>query len=138
MRGNEHLEFQYQLKEGTKTSYYLESGIENILPKRICITRGEFAATSGRIKEKSGQIKATFTKSESSPYKIGKGSIHSTIYKPLKNECRILGTGDIQGTNDLLIFESIDSWHKIKIHLFPGGLFNEVELLKAVMKNPLP
>ncbi len=138
MQGIRHLIFTYQRKPGTATSYYLFSGEKNYLPKRICITRQEFAPITGRPKLKAGQLKATFTKSEDSIYKNGKGSIHSTIFAPFKPFPTIIGTGDLQGTLDLLVFQSVDDWQKIDVHLFINGLFYESQLINEIMKKPLP
>lgn len=138
MQGIRHLTFTYQRKEGTATSYYLVSGEPEYLPKRICITRQEFAPISGMPKIKAGQLKATFTRSENSIYKNGKGSIHSTIYAPIKPFPTIIGTGDLQGTRDLLVFQSLDEWQNINVHLFINGLFSDSQLINELMKKPLP
>ena len=138
MQGIRHLIFTYQRKAGTATSYYLVSGEPEYLPKRICITKHEFTQIAGRPKLKAGQLKATFTKAENSIYKNGKGSIHSSIYALLKPCPTIIGTGDLEGTRDLLVFQSLDEWQKINVHLFINGLFSESQIIDEIMKKPLP
>lgn len=138
MQGIRHLSMTYQLKEGTSTSYYFKEGDQGYLPKRLCITPYEFAPIVGLPKQRAGQIKGTFTITENSNYKEINKSIHSTIYAPLKPLPGIIGTGDIKGTKDLLVFQSNDDWSLFTIHLFIGGLFYEPILIEDVMKKPLP
>lgn len=138
MEGIKHLSMNYQLKPGTSTSYYFKSGDAGYLPKRICITTKEFAPINGKPKQKAGQLKATFTRQEESIYKRGAGSIHSSIFALIKPEPSIIGTGDIAGTRDLLVFQSLKQWDEITIHIFIDGLFYEVELIREILKKPLP
>ncbi len=137
MQGITHHQYHYDRKAGTFTSYYLVEPTESLLPKRLCITRREFTRIAGNRKQQAGQLKATYTKNEHSNYKQGKGSIHSTIYAPLQNIPGCIGTGDLQGTKDLLIFQSSDDWQSITIHLFIEGKFYERELIEDVTKKPL-
>ncbi|MBK7683658.1 MAG: hypothetical protein IPJ26_14845 [Bacteroidetes bacterium] len=129
MQGIRHLSMTYQLKEGTSTSYYFKDGDQDYLPKRLCITPHEFAPVFGLPKQRAGQIKGTFTIAESSIYKEIAKSIHSTIFAPIKPKPSIIGTGDIRGTKDLLVFQSNDEWSTFTIHLFIGGLFYESTLI---------
>lgn len=138
MQGIRHLSMTYQLKDGTKTSYYFIGGDEGILPKRICITHHEFTPVSGLPKQRAGQLKGTFTIAENSIYKDIAKSIHSTIFALMKPKPSIIGTGDIRGTKDLLVFQSIDEWTTFTIHLFVDGLFHEQHCIEEVLKKPLP
>jgi hypothetical protein len=137
MEGIIHHQYSYQLKPGTTTSYYLIGNESGLLPKRLCFTKQEFAPITCSRKQLTGQMKATFTKAESSVYKKGKGTIHTSIWTLIEPKASIIGTGDIQGTKDLLIFQSFNNWETIIIHLFIDGLFREKELINHVMKKPL-
>lgn len=129
MQGIRHLSMTYQLKEGTSTSYYFKDGDQDYLPKRLCITSHEFAPIVGMPKQRAGQMKGTFTIAENSIYKNIAKSVHSTIFAPIKPKPSIIGTGDIRGTKDLLVFQSNDEWSTFTIHLFIGGLFYESTLI---------
>jgi hypothetical protein len=132
----------YQLKEGTKTSYYYQSGI-NTLPGRIGFNKFEFVETkrTGRNLHKSkAQLKATFKKSESSLYKKFKPfTIHTNIWQ-FPEYILFIGYGSIGisdkigkiiDTNDLIIiFSSSSSWKELEIHIFPGMLMNLEEVLQ--------
>ncbi|MFN8153786.1 MAG: hypothetical protein U0Y08_05800 [Bacteroidia bacterium] len=88
------------------------------------------------VKYSVGQLKATFTKGESSTYKVGHGVIHSTIYQ-LKNPVSgIIGTGDLRGTRDLLIFRDGEKAGEISISIYPGGLYHEAEIIQELMMKP--
>lgn len=128
----------YQLKPGTKTSYYFKKGDSGILPTRICITPSEFAPIKGKPKQKAGQMKATFKRYEESVYKNGKGTIHSTIFAPIQHAPAIIGTGDLQGTQDLLVFEAADGWREIIVHLYVKGLLNIQHIINDLLKKPRP
>jgi len=68
-----HLQYLYELKQGTKTSYYLPAGARGILPARIGITKESFSMIHqtgrGHLEKLTGQIKATFKKNDESIYK---------------------------------------------------------------------
>ena len=127
----------YQLKAGTSTSYYLRYG-ESILPSRISIAFDEFTAIQSRkLPElKVGQMKGRFKVLEVSPYSRGNREIHTTIWKPENNfNGAIIGTGDLQNTSCLLIFEKTDQPDIINIHLYPDGKFNKSQILPYINKN---
>lgn len=137
MEGNRHLTLVYQQKADAPTSYYLQSGEKGILPNRICITQNQFADVKSKIKRNPrGQMKATFKKSESSQYCNNTRTLHSNIYPLQSSTSAIIGTGDIRGTNDLLIFEDRSGgyWKEIVIHIFPGAKFKVSIIIHSYFK----
>ena len=88
----------------------------------------------GHLEKLTGQIKATFRKNEESVYKKHKPyNVHSTIFD-IPNFPVFAGYGDIgcsnaegktEGTGDLLILHSSDSWKTLSIHIFRGMLFQK-------------
>jgi hypothetical protein len=133
-----HLHFRYELKPGTSTSYYLTAGANGILPSRIGITRQTFAQIKqtgrGHLEKLTGQLKATFKKNDQSIYKKQKPFwIHTSIYE-IQAFPVFAGYGDIgitngsgktEGTGDLLILHSSDSWKTLSVHIFRGMLFQK-------------
>lgn len=137
MTGKRHPILVYKRKEDAPTSYYLIEGNKDIFPARVCINRFPFAPIHGvKKKQAIGQFKATFKKCESSAYRNDKGTLHTSIWKPIRAIPGLLGTGDIRGTDDLLLFFSHDEWLTIEIHIFPGCLFNEAGVIDFIEKNP--
>ncbi len=127
-----HLTLVYQQKESAPTSYYLQEGELGYFPGRVCINRFPFAEVKrGGYRKAVAQFKATFRKSESSPYRISKGTLHSNIFPPSKSVPRIIGTGDIIGTDDLMVFEDRGGWKTIAIHIFPGCKFKAPEIISC-------
>lgn len=104
-------ELIYQLKPGTTASYLLING-EHLLPSRLSITFGQFREIRHyRWPDmRAGQMKGQFKKSEASPYRIGIGSLHTTIGKSRYTSYSgdIVGCGDIRGSDVLLVFKSND------------------------------
>jgi len=133
-----HLQFMYELKPGTKTSYYLTSGARGILPARIGVTKESFSLIHqtgrGHLEKQTGQIKATFRKNDESIYKKHKPFwIHTSVYE-ISDFPVFVGYGDIgisneegktEGTGDLLILHSSDAWKTLSIHIFRGLLFQK-------------
>ena len=138
MERERHLILIYQQKETAPTSYYLQEGEKGYLPARVCFTQRQFAEVhSGSHLNPAGQFKATFKLSESSQYRKDTRTLHSNIYPvniPLPG---IIGTGDIKGTDDLLIFEdrSGGTWRIIAIHIFPGCKFKAAEIISSLNKK---
>jgi hypothetical protein len=131
MEGERHLKFIYEQKQDALTSYYLQEGEKNILPARVSFTRFQFAEVCcGGDGKSVGQFKATFKKSETSIYKTEKGTLHSNIYNFGISSPEIIGTGDIKGTNDLLVFEG--DWKTITIYIFPDCKFKFREILQSL------
>lgn len=130
MEGKGHLKLIYRQKETAPTSYYLQEGHEGSLPNRVCINRLPFAEVrSGGYRMPVAQFKATFKVSEKSKYRNDTRTLHTNVY-PVKTTAKgIIGTGDIRGTDDLLIFEDRDNWKTIVIHIFPGCKFKTSEVL---------
>jgi hypothetical protein len=135
---NGHLKLTYQQKKGAPTSYYLTEGKTGILPNRISLNHYQPAEVyRGNYRNPVGQFKATFKRAEVSAYRTTKGTLHSNIYPCEKSFPEIIGTGQIRGTEDLLIFEDRGDWKTIEIHIFPGCKFKEAEVL-ADLKNKKP
>ena len=133
MEGKRHHTIIYQRKENTQSSYYLMEGSNNLLPGRISITAKQITPTSKQIKTPPcGELNAKFRKLEQSKYRSAKATIHSRIY-PAKGYSKLIGTGDIEGHDDLLIFEDIScgGWKKIAIHIFEGSKFRPQEILES-------
>lgn len=121
----------YELKAGTKCSYAYVSG-HKILPKTISIFRESDAikiARSGRgLLPKVGQMKSSFTKAESSPYKQNKPyKVHTSIWQIEGYKTLFYGTIGLTGTSgrieadngDLILFSTSD-WEKVYITIFVG------------------
>lgn len=133
MEGNRHLTIVYQLKADTKTSYYYMEGAENIFPRRVTFSEKYITQSIDKFKKPAcGEFNATYTKSEQSAYRTSKGTLHSLI-TPVAGNQKIIGTGDLEGANDLLIFEdrSAGKWQTIAIHIFPGCKFKAAEILSC-------
>lgn len=130
MEGIRHHILVYKQKETAPTSYYLQEGSKGYLPERVCINRLPFAEVNGGGRSAPvGQFKATFKKNEESIYKPINKSLHSSIYKTVKAGASVIGTGDIKGTDDLLVFVSRGGWAEIEIHIFPECKFKASEIL---------
>ena len=124
----------YKLKPGTSSSYYYQQG-ESALPNRIGITKDKFARVNqSGYKEHpvNGQIKATYSKKETSIYKQFKPfNIHTSIYQ-VNEYSYFIGygsigiskeSGRINDTGDLIILYSHSaSWEEVEIHFFPAML----------------
>lgn len=112
--------FTYELKEGTKASYYFIEGDKNLLPKRISI--GKLTSKySGSISLNNIELKATYNKEEEGKYKgLNKGdSIHTRIF-PANLSKEFLGYGILDERHkiyDLIVIEEITK-SKLKIHHF--------------------
>lgn len=109
----------YELKEGTKASYYFKEGSINLLPKRISI--GKLTFNKSPFDSVNIELKANYTKQEQGKYKgLNKhDSIHTRIYTSISNE-DYLGYGILDERHkiyDLLILEKVN-YNTIKIHHF--------------------
>lgn len=127
-----HQVLTYELKPGTKSSFYQKEGRKDLLPERIGFSKDGFLkiANTGRaiVEKRVGQIVGTFKKNEISPYKKYKPfSIFSTVWETIQFPS-FVGYGDIGLTNeagrtvsskDLFILYS-PSKEVLEIHLFPG------------------
>lgn len=124
----------YQLKEGTASSYYWQSG-SRILSNRASISQQPITAVrkKGRMLQhlSTGQFVGTFTKSEESPFKIHKPYCIRTQIWLHEDYPQFLGYGtigisDFEGkivdTGDLLIFYSSSShdWKTLRIFVLMG------------------
>jgi len=135
---SKHLQFSFELKPNTSTSYYLTAGARGILPARIGVTRESFSLIhqTGRnhLEKLTGQIKATFKKSDESIYKKHKPYwCHTSLFE-IQEFPVFAGYGDLgisnalgktESTGDLLILHTSDQWKTLSIHLFRGLLFQK-------------
>ncbi len=136
MEREKHLILIYQQKESAPTSYYLTEGETGYLPGRVCINRNQFAQVKrGGYRLPSGQFKATFRKAEVSPYRNEIGTLHSNIYPLSKAVPGIIGTGDIKGSNALLVFEDRGEWKTIAIHIFPDCKYKVAEIISCFQEK---
>lgn len=132
MEREKHLTLIYQQKDSAPTSYYLTEGETGYLPGRVCIHQYPFAEVKhGGYRLPAGQFKATYRKAEASLYRNEKGTLHSNIYPLSKTIPGIIGTGDIKGTNDLIVFEDRGEWKTIAIHIFPGCKYKVSEVISC-------
>jgi hypothetical protein len=118
----------YELKEGTKTSYYYKEGEKKILPNRISICD---------IKVIGGVrlgLKANYTKSEVGKYKgLNKDNTISTSIYPIEINYDYIGYGIVDERYklyDLFVFQKQES--KLKIHFFES--LGKPEYKEAVIK----
>lgn len=126
-------EATYKLKEGTKSSYYWQSGT-NILPERLSISKESEmtkVARKGRnlIHSLAGQMVGTFKKNEESPLKAVKPFICRTQIWAVDEYPLFIGygttgitndEGKITDTGDLVVFYTPDNWSTIRISFFRG------------------
>ena len=113
----------YELKEGTKASYYLKEGKKGILPNRIGIGLFSNNNASPSHKLRITELKANYNKTEDGKYKgLNKGdSIHTSIY-PVAYHSNFTGYGILDERHkiyDLIVLENKDS-NKVTIHHFEG------------------
>lgn len=137
----------YKRKEGTITSYYWKSGSRR-LPNRMGITKDQFsrAERKGRNLQKvTGQIKGTFTQSESSPLKKFKPyNLHTQIWS-IPEFPLLIGYGTIGISNDagnidrtsetedlILLYSPSSDWGEIEIFYFPNGLKSLYDIAPVV------
>lgn len=136
-------ESMYKLKEGTKGSYYWQSG-SRILPNRMTIQEGQLTNVkkSGRnsLHKIAGQLLSAFSTKEESPLKkvkpytfrtqiwsvpeyplfIGYGTAGITTEIEESYEGKIEVVKKVKDTGDLLLLYSDDSWKTIRIFFFAG------------------
>ena len=142
-----HIEFKYERKEGTESSYYLKEGESNILPERLSFTRSGFTEITykgrARTENKIGQIGGQFKKNDHSPYKkFQPYRIFSSVWEA-KGFPEFLGYGDIgfsnskgktQTSQDLFII-SLSESDSLEIHLFKGLIQMKEEALSYIAKK---
>ena len=134
----------YRLKEGTKSSYYWQSGTK-ILPDRLSISKESEmtkVARKGRnlLHALAGQMVGTFKIHEESPLKLFKPFTCRTQIWAVDEYPLFIGYGTIGITNeekgitdtgDLVVFYSPDNWFTIQISFF-RGLGNPDYLLQCM------
>ncbi len=121
----------YKLKEGTKASFYFQSG-NKLLPNRLSIIVGIDCtpiSRSGRgTLPKAGQMKGNFTAAEESPYKQYKPYAVNTSLWPVEGLQRYFyGTLGITGSagsidsdcGDLVLLFTSD-WQEVRLSVFRG------------------
>lgn len=134
----------YKLKEGTKSSYYWQSGTK-ILPGRLSISKeSEMTRVTrkGRnlLHSLAGQMVGAFKVNEESPLKIHKPFTCRTQIWTVDEYPLFIGYGTtgitnkegrINDTGDLVVFYSSDNRSTIQISFF-RGLGNPDYLLKCM------
>lgn len=123
----------YQLKQGTKSSYYFSGG-ERFLPNRVGITPDSFTQVrkKGRnLQTIAGQFISQFNKNEDSILGLKKYPpyiIRTQIWK-IEDYPQFIGygtsgisnvDGKTQDTGDLMVFYSCNNWETITIYYFEG------------------
>lgn len=127
--GEKHKVFTYQLKDGTKSSFYLVDGEKEYLPFRLSLSKEQFKEVKhSGSKETKGQMKSTFSKKQTSIYKQHKPfNFHSNIWL-MPEAPYFFGFGDVGITNekgkttstgDLLLVMKTGR-NLVQIHLFLG------------------
>jgi hypothetical protein len=123
----------YKLKEGTKSSYYWQSGTR-ILPDRLSISKESEmtkVARKGRnlLHSLAGQMVGTFKMNEESPLKQFKPFTCRTQIWAVDEYPLFIGygttgitneEGGVTDTGDLVVFYSTDNWSTIQISFFRG------------------
>ena len=126
-------EATYKLKEGTKSSYYWQSGTR-ILPERLSISKESEmtkVARKGRnlLHTLAGHMVGTFKKNEESPLKAAKPFTCRTQIWAVDEYPLFIGygttgitnnEGKITDTGDLVVFYTPDNWSTIQIFFFRG------------------
>lgn len=126
-------EATYKLKEGTRSSYYWQSGTR-ILPERLSISKESEmtkVARKGRnlLHSLAGQMVGAFKVNEESPLKIYKPFTCRTQIWAVDEYPLFIGYGTtgitncegrIADTRDLVVFYSPDNWQHINIFFFKG------------------
>lgn len=143
----------YRHKEGTKASYYWQSG-SKILPNRLSISK-QSEMTNVQRKGRNllhpvvGQLLSRFTKEEASPLKQHKPfEVRTQLWKvplyPLFIGYGTLGisseSGNVAGdTGDLIVLCSSDQdWQTIVIYYFAGmGNVNDMEQVMKFLDHYL-
>jgi len=122
---NLHISINYELKAGTKGSFYKIAGKSEILPERL--NWGIFAQKKVSIKDnfKLNEINAKYKRNEPGAYKgLNNGTIHTSIWKTLPEYPEFYGYGIVDERFkifDLLIIYSENGCSSsFEIHLFKG------------------
>ncbi len=139
----------YRHKEGTKSSYYWQQGIQ-LLPNRLSISRGT-EMTNVQHKGRNamhpvvGQLLSNFRLDEESPLKQHKPfdcrtQIWQVPLYPLFIGYGTIGItneqGKVKDTGDLIVLHSTDQWENIRIFYFAGmGNPNDHEQVMRFLDN---
>lgn len=143
----------YELKEGTNSSYYRQSGT-TILPNRLSISKdNEMAKTAlkGRnmMHQITGQMIGTFTKKETSILKQFKPYVCRTQIWQMDDYPLFIGYGTIgisnekgridrnSDTGDLVVFFTPDRGKTIQIFFFPAMEKKLNEIMKFLSEKYL-
>ncbi len=139
-----HKEIHFELKEGTKTSYYQISGMHGILPQRLAFM--EYTGREG-IRSATFQIKGRYKVNEPGLYyAMNQREIHSKICK-ITDFPMFTGWGDIDHRfkrYDLIVIHSSNQCKQsFVIHHFEGlakpeYLNNVCQYLKTYLKQQRP
>ena len=119
-----HILLQYELKEGTKTSYYQKAGAKGIFPSRLSVGNYAQRKPSKQDNAKKTEINGQYKKDESGLYKqLNERKIHSSIWEA-QDFPEFFGYGILDERHqvyDLLILESENNLaSSFKLHIFRG------------------
>lgn len=116
-----HHVFIYELKQGTKSSFYLKKGVVQLLPCRL-----SFMPYSGREGKRKAyyEINGTYKLNEFGKYyNMNNRKVHTKII-PIKAFPSLMGWGEIDerfGIYDLVVIHSTNNCKKsFQVHLFKG------------------
>lgn len=138
---NLHVPLKYELKEGTKGSFYQTSGKKEFLPERLNWGLNSNCRASNKDPFKINEINAKYKVNELGAYKgLNNGSIHTSIWKPLPEYPQFYGYGILDERHkifDLLIIYSEDNCTStIEIHILKGlGKAEYIEQAFNYLKN---
>lgn len=132
----------YELKEGTKASYYRKDGLgdDSTLPERLSIRHRRNESLKGQFEwsaDVEGRLDGCFKKGETSLYKLSRPyKVHTTIYKASNYPTFIgYGTIGISGMNEkgrmpdtrdlVILYSRSHERGRIEIFRFIGCAFPE-------------
>jgi hypothetical protein len=119
-----HFPLIYERKAETKSSYYLKSGKDGILPARLSWGINSICKDSNKLKGKINEINALYKKAEEGLYKkLNDGKVHTSIWG-FPEYPEFYGYGIIDeryNLYDLLILYSDNNCSSsFEVHLFRG------------------
>lgn len=146
---NCHIPLKYELKAGTKGSFYQKEGGSGILPRRLSWGMFAHQKASEKDSQKVNEINGQYKKAEAGLYKgLNLGDkIHSSIWKGLPEYPEFYGYGIFDERHDLydllIIYSENICTTSIEIHLFrgmgkPEFMENAFSYLRDYKKNEAP
>lgn len=122
---NLHISISYELKAGTKGSFYQTANKKEFLPERINWGLNSNCRASNKDSFKINEINAKYKNNESGAYKgLNKGCIHTSIWKPLPEYPEFYGYGILDERfkifDLLIIYSENGCTSSLEIHIFKG------------------